>query len=256
MLKAILVARQGLPASSPLIKKIKSKLEIVDTSQKADLILVLGGDGTMLTAIKKYYPLHVPFVGFNFGHLGFLLNEAKEDIVDEIISGDFDTVENRLLRAELFSNNKKLPTTLAFNDFYFERSTPQTCRIKIAVNNKTRFEKLVCDGAIVSTPAGSTSYNASAGGKILPIDSRHLVLTAICPALFHNWRSAQLSHNSIITLTALDTERRPVAFMADGQQISNVTKAQISYSTQKVKLLFAHSQDFREKFLRLQFSTL
>lgn len=256
MLKAVLVSRQGLPASSSLVKKIKSKIEIVGNSQNADLILVLGGDGTMLTAIKKYYPLHIPFVGFNFGHLGFLLNEARVDIVDEIISGNFDTVENRLLKAQLFNGTRKLRTELAFNDFYFERSTPQTCRIEIAVNGKIRFEKLVCDGVIVATPAGSTSYNASAGGKILPIDSRHLILTGICPALFHNWRSAQLSHNSTISLTALDTDRRPVVFMADGQEIPEVTRAEISYSPQKVKLLFAHSQDFREKFLRLQFSTL
>lgn len=256
MLKAILVSRQGLPESSQLIDNIKTKLEIVEPNRKADLILVLGGDGTMLTAIKKHYPLHIPFVGFNFGHLGFLLNEAKEDVVEEIISGHFDTVESRLLKAELFDHNHKLRTIHAFNDFYFERSTPQTCRIEIAVNNKIRFEKLICDGVIVSTPAGSTSYNASAGGKILPIDSKQLILTGICPALFHNWRSAQLSHSSSITLTALDIERRPVVFMADGQQINNVTSAKISYSTQKVKLLFARSQDFREKFLRLQFSTL
>ncbi len=256
MQKAILVSRSGLPPSTPLVKKIKSRLEITKDPSNADFILVLGGDGTMLTAIKKYYPLHIPFVGFNFGHIGFLLNESKESVLDEIITGDFDTVESRLLKAELFNGDKKLRSELAFNDFYFERSTPQTCRIEISVNSKIRFEKLVCDGTIVATPAGSTSYNASAGGKILPIDSRHLILTGICPALFHNWRSAQLSHNSVITLTALDTDRRPVAFMADGQEIAGVTKAKIKYSKQKVKILFASSQDFREKFLRLQFSTL
>ncbi len=256
MLKAIIVSRKGLPTTSNLYKKIKSKLEIVESGQKADFILVLGGDGAMLNAINKYYKLKIPFAGFNFGHLGFLLNEAKTGVLEEILAGKFDTVESNLLEAKLYSFHQKLKTVLAFNDFYFERKTPQTARIEISVNGTVRFETLVCDGVIVSSPAGSTAYNASAGGKILPIDSRHMVLTGICPALFHNWRSAQLSHNSTICLNIIDTELRPVVFMADGREIAGVTKAEIKYSKQKVKILFARSQDFREKFLRLQFSTL
>lgn len=256
MPKAILVTRRGLPKNSQLVKQIKSRFDTVTEPKKAEIIIVIGGDGAMLNAINSYYKLKIPFVGFNFGHLGFLLNEAKIGVLEEILAQKFDTVESNLLEAKLYSDTKKLSKVLAFNDFYFERQTPQTARIEISVNGTVRFEKLVCDGVIIASPAGSTAYNASAGGKILPIDSKHMVLTGICPALFHNWRSAQLSHNSTITLTALDTQRRPVVFMADGQKIPKITKAEVSYSKQKVKILFAKSQDFREKFLRLQFSTL
>lgn len=256
MLKAILVTRHNLPNHSALIRNIKTKLNIVTDPKKANIVVVLGGDGTMLNAINQYYKLKIPFVGFNFGHLGFLLNEAKTGVLEEILAQKSDTVESNLLEAKLFSHSKKLATVLAFNDFYFERQTPQTARIEISVNGTIRFEKLVCDGVIVATPAGSTAYNASAGGKILPADSKQMVLTGICPALFHNWRSAQLARNSSVTLTALDTEHRPVVFMADGREITGVTKAEIKYSLQKVRILFASSQDFREKFLRLQFSTL
>lgn len=229
------------------------EFQLVDHPEEAESIFVLGGDGKILRAIREYYLLGVPFFGFNFGHTGFLMNEPTKEVLAEIVKGEFHLIEQKLLRGEILDQNDRVwAEELAFNDIYFERASSKTVRIRISINGKIQFDPLIGDGVIVCTPAGSTAYNASADGEILPLGAQALVLTGICPAVHHHWRSSILPFGAKILLEAVDIEERPVRLLADGREIEGGTKIQIQYSNLKVQLGFAQSQDFHEKVLRLQ----
>ncbi len=234
------------------------QLVLLDSPGQAESIFVLGGDGTMLSAIRNYFHFKIPFFGFNFGHLGFLMNKPTQEVLAEIINGNFQLITQRLLIGEMFDRRfdqkeeKSNFFLLAFNDFYFERANSKTIRIRVSIDDKIQFDPLIGDGIIVCTPAGSTAYNASAGGKILPLETSALVLTGICPAVHHHWRSSILPPETTILLEAIDIKERPVRLIADGIQIKGGSKIQIRYSDVKVQLGFAQSQNFREKVLRLQ----
>ena len=140
--------------------------------------------------------------------------------------------------------------------FYIERAGTQTAHLRVSVDGQIRFDPLICDGIIVSSPAGSPAYNAAASGAILPLDSRALVLTGICPAIFHKWRSGVLPENSTITIEALETEKRPVRFMTDGVEVTSSvhpTKAIVKFTKNSIQLGFVDSQDFGQKVTDLQF---
>ena len=221
----------------------------------AKKIIVLGGDGTMLNAIRSWANLEIPFFGLNYGHKGFLLNTPEIQKITELKEGEIETVTTKLLKCYVL--NKELgPVPFAFNDLYFERTSPQTAKIKVTINGKLYFDPLICDGIIVSSAAGSTAYNAAAGGIILPIENDSMVITGICPAVYHNWRTAQLSHNAKIILEPIETKKRPVRFLADGIEIPKVNKVEIGYSKKTVKLIFAKSENFRNKILNLQLANV
>jgi NAD+ kinase len=229
------------------------EFQLVNHPEEAKGIFVLGGDGTMLSTVGKYHSYRVPFFGFNFGHVGFLMNEHSKKVLAEIAEGNFHLIEQRLLEGEVFDSKGKLITKLiAFNDFRFERASLKIIRIRVSVNDKIRFDPLSADGALVCTPAGSTAYNASAGGEILPLEAQALVLTGISPSIYHHWRSSILPFEAKILLEVLDVEERPVRLIADGGEIKDGIKIRIQYSDLKVHIGFAQSQDFREKVLRLQ----
>lgn len=239
-----------------LISYIRKKFSIVDNLDKADDVIVMGGDGRMLRAVHQY-GRHGKFLfGLNYGHIGFLMNEPKIEILEEFCREQVEVIKVKLLRAMLYDlKGRFVDTAYAFNDFYFERASTPTARIRVMVDGKLYLDPLICDGIIVCTPAGSTAYNASAGGPIVPIDSRCIVVTGICPAIFHHWHSAQLSEKAKIRLEALDADKRPVRFMADGRIIHDVVKAEIESADKAIaRIVFARSQDFRRKVFDLQFN--
>lgn len=260
MKQVLLVTRDGLDQDEPIIQSVKSRFEVVLDPDDAEVVCVIGGDGTMLDAIREHQDLGVPFLGINRGHIGFLMNNPEKSVLEEIASGEIRYVDLRLLGIELSREDGEFAGWVtAFNDFYIERASTQTAHLRVTVNGQVRFDPLICDGIIVSSPAGSTAYNAAAGGATLPPDSRALVLTGICPAVFHNWRSGILQENSIITIEALDVERRPVRFMTDGvevgygQLIPTLTKAHVTFTNKTVQIGFVNSQDFSKKVADLQF---
>lgn len=233
---------------------IEKKFKIVCDPVNAKLLVVFGGDGTMLKSIRLYRELNLPFFGLNYGHVGFLLNAPTIATLDDLLYNRLTIISSQMLRAVLYDKNgERIGTEFAFNDFYFERSTLATAKIRVSVNGKVRFDPLFCDGAIVSSGAGSTAYTAAAGGIILPISDNSLVLTGISPAVFHRWRSIQLDAESKVILEATDLNKRPVRFLADGMEIENVARAEIERSDKTIRLLFANSQDFREKRLEFLF---
>lgn len=231
----------------------KMGAQLMESPEEAEGILVMGGDGAMLRAIHTFYELEIPFLGLNFGHIGFLMNKPEDVIIKEILAGDVDYVSNRLLQADLYNRLGDVGRRFAFNDFYFERSSTAAANVKVAIDGIERLKSLICDGIIVASAAGSTAYNASAGGVVLPIDSNSMVLTGISPYLFNYWKTSQLSGDSRVELTSLNISVRPVRFIADGMEIPDVTKAIIKYSEKKVKIGFAKSENFKEKTLNIQF---
>ncbi len=236
-----------------LVKFLKGRTVIVDDVNQADLIVVCGGDGAMLDAIGSFWHNFVPFVGFNFGHIGFLLNDPSKEVVDEILTDRVEVVAVRLLKAQLFDEKGRYKGEVyAFNDVYFERTSVQTVNLRVAVNGRVKFNPLIGDGVIVATAAGSTAYNAAAGGVIVPLNVDSLILTGICPAVFHHWRSAQLPAEAKVTLEALDLDKRPLRLVVDGREISGVAKVEVELSDKQVQLVFAASQKFKEKVLSLQ----
>lgn len=255
MKNAYLVMQDELPKKNAVIATLKNRMTVVDDPCVAEGIVVLGGDGTMFRAIRAHKGCGVPFYGLNFGHLGFLMNEARLTVLKELYAGSVEFVSVRLLAGDLYDRTGKLVAQeLVFNDFYFERASPQTANIRVAVDGVTLLDPLVADGVIVCTSSGSTAYNASADGVILPIGTNSMVLTGICPMLFHHWRTAQLSEGAVVTLEALDTEKRPVRFIADGLEVPEAVKALIRYSDSSVRLGFAKSYNYKQKVLDLQFN--
>jgi len=210
----------------------------------------------MLKAIRIFQEYQIPFSGLNYGHIGFLMNRPDVENLEEILRNEAAVISVNILQAGLYGKTGEyIGKEYAFNDFYFERSTHQTVNIRISVNGKIRFDPLIGDGVIVCTSAGSTAYNASAGGVIMPIGTNSMVLTGICPAVFHYWRTSLLAAESNVILEPIETDKRPVRFVADGLVRTGVAKAKISYSERYVKIAFVGSQDFREKVLNLQFNT-
>jgi len=230
----------------------------VDSPEQADYILVTGGDGKMLEAIGKFWQFGKPFFGLNYGHIGFLLNEPNKptNAISELCRDKVTIIESKLL--EIWLRKKNLDIIAqhhAFNDFVIERTQPQSAKINVTIDEDEYFSPLTCDGIIVSTAAGSTGYNGSAGGVIVPINTNSLVLTGISPAVFENWRSSQLSETSQIVLTPVERAKRPVRFIADGNQLEDCHNVLIKVSEQHtVRLAFLNSQAFQKKVLRLQFN--
>lgn len=243
-----------IAAKEKIVNDLRLLGSLVTHPSQADLILVLGGDGTMLKAIRRYRVNNIPFCGLNFGHIGFLLNEAKPNALKKIIADQLHYLSVPLLQATYFDQrDKNLGQTFAFNDVYLERASTNTAKIKVQVDKKIHFNPLTADGIIICTPAGSTGYNASAGGVMLPIEANALLLTGICPAIWHNWQSSVISPKSKVTIEAIELNKRPVRLVADGDEIPHAIKAKISISDQFVKMAFITNQDFHKKVLKLQF---
>jgi NAD+ kinase len=239
-------------------KKVFQQFIRVYNINEAEAILVLGGDGAMLHAVSMYYRYGLPFIGFNFGTEGFLLNEPNDGILAEIVAGQYKAIESRLLQAELYNKiGEKIGTELAFNDFYFFREAKgRSCHLLVWINGKPLLwdsRYLSGDGIIVCTPAGSTAYSRAAGGEILTVGTNNLIVTGISPHTRPRWNSSCLPDSYVVTIQAIDTDLRPVYFVVDGREISGVYKAVIKYSDEVVKLIFANSQDYSEKVRRLQF---
>lgn len=259
-MKFHLIARSDLAEESPLFLELEDYKEylrkhadLVSRADRADAILVLGGDGSMFHAIRRHHQRGLPFFGVNFGHVGFLMTARKKKFLKDIIAERVHFIETRMLQADLYDvNGEFLRREVAFNDFYFERSTSAIANMSIAIKGKVRFELLRCDGVIVATSAGSTAYNGAVGGIILPIESRDIALSAIAPALSQGWHNAHFSEGSSITLKAERSGKHPVRFLADGKHIRDVVRAEISHSDIMIRIGFANAYDFIENRLLVQ----
>ena len=222
---------------------------------EADILIALGGDGTMLEVLHQYYTHGKPVYGMNLGSVGFLLNPYNKDgLMDRLEQAtqvDLNPLEMSA-RTEDGDNIK----AIAFNEVALFRQRRQTAHITVTVDDVERLPELVCDGVLVATPAGSTAYNLSAHGPILPLDSNVLALTPISAFRPRRWQGALLPHDSCIHFKIDSCEKRPVSCTADFTEVRHVTCVEIHQSSEiSVTLLFDPDHHLGERILKEQFLT-
>ena len=184
--------------------------------ESAETIVALGGDGFMLSILHNSQFMALPVYGMNRGTVGFLMNEFSEDnLIERLTQAEAADINPLRMQAMCLDGSKV--DALAINEVSLLRAGPQAAKLKITVDDKVRMEELVCDGALVSTPAGSTAYNYSSHGPILPIQSDVLALTAISAFRPRRWRGALLPKTAKVRFDVLDPEKRPVMADADSQ---------------------------------------
>ncbi|MDG4720179.1 MULTISPECIES: NAD kinase [Thalassospira] len=220
---------------------------------KAEVIVALGGDGFMLETLHRYMGRKVPIYGMNRGTVGFLMNEFREMGLPERIA-EAQTVELHPLQMEAHTVSGESLCALAINEVSLLRETRQAAKLRIKVDGVERLAELVCDGALVCTPAGSTAYNLSAHGPILPMGSGLLALTPISPFRPRRWRGALLPHGAEVVFTIENPEKRPVSAVADYTEVRDVSHVKIREDrNMKIKLLFDPEHNLEERILKEQF---
>mgnify|MGYP000005757177 FL=1 len=215
--------------------------------QKADLIIVLGGDGYMLQTLKKLGKFNKPFYGINAGTYGFLMNKFKTTKFMENISKSRPiTISALQMIAKTKINTIK--KGIAINEISMLRQSKQTASLQIKKGKKIIMNKLFSDGVIVSTPAGSTAYNLSVHGPILSLNSKKLAITPISPFRPRRWRGSIVSDNSVISINNLNINKRPVSVVADNIEFRNIKNVKI-YVNRKIKfnLLYDSKNSLNKK---------
>ncbi|MCT8161548.1 NAD kinase [Pseudoruegeria sp. SHC-113] len=223
------------------------------SASEADVIVALGGDGFMLQTLHATQALDVPVYGMNCGTVGFLMNEYREDDLPARLSEAAEEVINPLsMRAE--TRDGSVHRALAINEVSLLRAGPQAAKLRLTVDGRVRLEELVCDGAMLSTPAGSTAYNYSAHGPILPIGSDVLALTAVAAFRPRRWRGALLRNTATVRFEVLEPDKRPVMADADSRWVENVLAVEIRSEPEiRHRILFDPGHGLEERLLSEQF---
>jgi NAD+ kinase len=220
---------------------------------KAEVVVALGGDGLMLRTLHKLMESGTPIYGMHRGTVGFLMNEYEERRLRERLAAAQTTIIHPLvMRAR--DTRGRVHSHHAINEVSLFRQTYQVARLAIHVDGKERMPELLGDGVLVATPAGSTAYNLSAQGPIVPIDASLLALTPISPFRPRRWRGALLPDRARVTVKVLDPERRPVAAVADHTEVRNVREVEIGMDYPiSMQMLFDPGHSLDERILREQF---
>ena len=221
--------------------------------ESADVVVALGGDGLMLQTLHRVMGLAVPVYGMNFGSVGFMMNNFSEDRLQERLQA---VQRTRIypLSMKVLDTTGKTQSALALNEVSLFRSSYQAAKLQIVVDGETRLEELICDGALLSTPAGSTAYNLSAHGPILPIEAPLLALTPISPFRPRRWRGAILSNRAEVRFITREAAKRPVSAVADNVQFQNVLEVTVFEDrSHGVTLLFDPGTSLEERVLSEQF---
>lgn len=219
----------------------------------ADVIVALGGDGFMLGTLHRTQGLKIPVYGMNRGTVGFLMNEYCEDDLPARLDLAEEAVINPLsMKAKTVAG--PMFEALAINEVSLLRGGPQAARLKISVDGRPRMDELVCDGALVATPAGSTAYNYSAHGPILPIGSDVLALTAVAAFRPRRWRGALLPNTATVRFDVCDPDKRPVMADADSRHVENVLWVEVTSRPDIChRILFDPGHGLEERLIREQF---
>ena len=241
--------RDAVDACAALVKRYGNA-----PPAEADAIVALGGDGLMLQTMHNHMHSRIPIYGMNRGSVGFLLNDYKKNRLKERLAAAEITVIHPL-RMTVRDVKGAAHEALAINEVSLFRQIHQAAKLKIAVDGTTRMGELICDGVLVATPAGSTAYNLSAHGPILPINAPLLALTPISPFRPRRWRGALLSNKARIVIEVLEAEKRPVSAAAHHAEIRNVTSVEITEDAEEaIPMLFDHGHNLDERILSEQFT--
>ena len=221
--------------------------------EEADVLVALGGDGFMLQTLHRHGSLGKPVYGMKLGSLGFLMNHYRaEDLLVRVTAAEPAVLRPLEMLAQTESGASV--GSLAYNEVSLLRQTRQAAHIAVDLNGKPRLDELICDGVMVATAAGSTAYNYSAGGPILPLGSSVLALTPIAAFRPRRWRGALLKSGTEVRFRVLDPYKRPVSATADSHEVRDVTEVTIRESQDRtVTLLFDPEHNLEERILSEQF---
>ncbi len=242
----------GTPAAEAAAVKLRGLYGEAALTE-ASVVVALGGDGLMLQTLHSVLRRDIPVYGMNFGSVGFMMNDFSEAELDQRIEAAQRT---KIYPLSMTVNDASGQThkALAINEVSLFRSTYQAAKLQILVDDKVRLEELVCDGALLSTPAGSTAYNLSAHGPILPIEAHLLALTPISPFRPRRWRGAILSNRAVVKFVTREAAKRPVSAVADNVEFQNVLEVTVQEDrSHGVTLLFDPGTSLEERVLSEQF---
>ena len=242
-------------AARTAVEKIRKQHEWVSPDE-ADIVIALGGDGFLLQTLHEMLDRHRirPVFGMNLGTVGFLMNEWKPDRLFQRIA-EAKRFQVSPLRMEAETVGGQIVTSPALNEVSLLRETRQTAKLEVIVDNRVVMPELVCDGVLVSTPAGSTAYNFSAQGPILPLDSALVALTPISPFRPRRWRGAILPSKTAISFRVLDATKRPVSAVADQREVRDVAEIKVAIDrTSPLTLMFDPEHTLDDRITMEQFA--
>lgn len=242
----------GTPDADAAAAELKARYGHVPLD-RARVVVALGGDGLMLQTLHRVMPRNTPVYGMNFGSVGFLMNEFSPDnLFERLANATPTTIHPLSMRVRDAEGNTH--EALALNEVSLFRASYQAVKIEIVVDGKTRLDELICDGILLATPAGSTAYNLSAHGPILPINAPLLALTPISPFRPRLWRGAILDNRAKVTFLTHEAAKRPVSAVADNVEFREVLEVTVEQTrNHAVTLLFDPGHGLEERVLREQF---
>jgi len=251
-IESIAVFAADTPLAHRAYREITQKYPVADASE-ADVIVALGGDGHMLEVMHQTMALDKPVYGMNLGSIGFLLNNYSPDFLLDRIKKAGQVILNPLMM-EATTASGEVVKAHAINEVSLWRSSRQAAKISIDVDGVNRLAELICDGVLLATPAGSTAYNLSAHGPIIPINAHVMALTPVCPFRPRRWRGALLPQNARVKFTIMEPDKRPVNAAADSKEASHVVQVEIYEDrTKPITLLFDPGQSLEDRVIREQF---
>jgi NAD+ kinase len=235
------------------LKTLRARYPNVEP-EEADVIVALGGDGLMLETLHRHLDRAVPIYGMNRGTIGFLMNEYREDDLMERLNAAH-RADLHPLQMQAETTDGKRHEALAINEVSLLRETRMAAKIRILVDGRVRIPELFCDGVLVATPAGSTAYNLSAHGPIVPLQAGLLCLTPISAFRPRRWHGALLPQSATVRFEVLECAKRPVSAVADFTEIRDVIAVDVRQDeTVTLNLLFDPEHDLQERILSEQFA--
>ena len=230
--------------------KLYGQVEI----SNAEVIVAVGGDGAMLSAMRQSIDFKIPVFGLNRGNIGFLMNRFEMGNLVERLKDANEIIVHPLEMKAIDSKNNEF-IELAINEVSIFRRTHQSAIISIKIDNNEMLTELTCDGVMVATPVGSTAYNLSAHGPILPIGSEILALTPISPFRPRRWKGALLKNKSTVEFNIINPKLRPVSASADATEVINIKKVFVSQRPDiNLRILYDKTNSMEDKYLKEQFS--
>lgn len=224
-------------------------------AEEAEVIVALGGDGFMLETLHGVLGRGAPVFGMNRGSVGFLMNDYDEDDLPARIASA-DPTRIHPLQMDAVTLAEEHHSALAINEVSLLRQTRQSAKLRITVDGRVRMEELTCDGCLVATPAGSTAYNLSAHGPIIPLDSQSLALTPISAFRPRRWRGALLSHKARVRIEVLEGDKRPVSATADSYEVRHIARVEVHERRDlALIMLFDAGRSYEERVLAEQFAS-
>jgi NAD+ kinase len=219
----------------------------------SDVIVCLGGDGFMLETMHRFIHRDVPLYGMNRGSVGFLLNGFNSDNLPQRLA-DAQRVRLHPLTMNVETTDGARHQALAINEVSLHRESRQAAKLRVRVDGKVRLDELICDGLLVATPAGSTAYNLSAHGPIIPMGAGVLALTPVCAFRPRRWRSALLPHKATVSVEVLEQAKRPVSAVADFTEIRDVASVDVAEDRSiGIDLLFDPEHNLEDRIIAEQF---